>query len=155
VATYDLIYARLGGVTVVEERNVSFRLTLDRSVYVSDQRPPVTPQRSIPQLTARLTLRQTQDTPLELRFPSSQVFDFAIRNDKGETVYTWSANKLFLQQVQTIRFQPGESNYVIVVPLSGERGVLPAGRYSAEAWLTTGPNRAYSATVSFEVAHVF
>ncbi|MBK5290715.1 MAG: hypothetical protein JJE04_03340, partial [Acidobacteriia bacterium] len=133
MATYDLIYARLGGITVVEEKQVSFRLTLDRGVYVSDQMPPVTPQRTIPQMTARITLRQTQDAPLDLKFGSAQVYDLIIRNGKGEQVYLWSENKRFIQQAQTIRFDAGESNYVIVVPLSGQRGVLPAGRYTAEA----------------------
>jgi len=146
LATYDLIYARLGGVTVVEEKQVSFRLTLDRNVYLWDQR-------SIPQMTARITLRQTQDAALDLQFPSSQVFDLVILNDQGEKVYQWSDNKRFTQQTQTIRFDPGESNYVIVVPLSGQRGVLPAGRYTAEAWLTTNLNRAYAAIVSFDLAY--
>jgi len=155
VATYDLIYARTGGVTVVEEPQVSFRLTLDGSLYYSDQMPPLDPRRAVPQLTARITLRNTQPQPLRLTFPSGQLFELVIRNDKGETVHTWSANKLFPQVVQSLEFGHGEHSYIAVARLGAGDRPLPEGRYTAEAWLTTQGRIVYSATAGFEIMHVF
>jgi hypothetical protein len=142
VATYDLIYARLGGITVLEEPQIGFRLSLDKRIYVSDQMPPVDSRRAIPQMTARITLRVNQPRPLAIEFPSTQVYDLAIMNDKGEKVF------------QTLQFGPGEANFVIVVPLRGANGPLPQGKYTAEAWLATGAKR-YTSTVTFDVLHVF
>lgn len=156
VAFYDLVYARVGGVTVLAEKKVSFRLSLDRSVYVANLQPPVDPRRAVPRMTARLTLRNTQSEPLTLDFPSSQIYDLAIRNEKGEGVYQWSSNLGFVQVLQTTEIGPGEKNWVITVPLAREAGrPLPPGKYTAEAWLTTVGERQYSAKTAFQIQHVF
>jgi hypothetical protein len=155
VAMLDLIYARVGGVTVVEEQSLSSRLSLDRLIYYSDQMPPVTPDRAIPQLTARLTLRNTLDRPLTLNFPTSQIFDLIIRNDKGEKALQWSDGRFFLQVLQSVQVGPGERNFIIGVGLGSQGRPLPPGRYTAEAWLTTENRPAFWAQTSFELQHVF
>jgi hypothetical protein len=137
-----LTYARVGGVTVLSQPEVTFSLTLDKQAYPGD---------GIPVLTARITLRSTQPQPLELTFPSSQRYDILIRDEAGKSYITWSADKLFAMVFGTEKFGPGERNWVAELPLSvnGER--LAAGKYIAEAFLATqGPKR-YSATVEFEV----
>ena len=154
--SYDLIYARMGGVTYVAEREVSFQLSLDRAVYYADFMPPVDPRRSVPQMTARLTLRNTHPEPLPLTFPSGQSYDLVLKTEDGKEVYRWSEGKAFTQALRRETLALGERNYVIVVPLADKAGkTLPEGRYLAEAWLTTMGPRLYSATLGFELRYVY
>jgi hypothetical protein len=142
VLNWDLIYARLGGVTYISEQNLSFGLTLDRYVYPASA-----------EMIARLTLRNTNWEPLELRFPTSQTFDLVLRNEKGDIVYQWSEGKAFLQVYRSETYGYGEQNYAILVPLAARTGApLPAGKYSAEAWLTTALPQSYRASAGFEIS---
>src|SRR5574340_97832 len=133
--TYDLVYARLGGITVVSGKETGFTLTLDQTVY-----------RGTPML-ARLTIRNTQDAPLRLNFTSGQRYDLVIRNDKGEVVYQWSRGKFFTLALGTEVIGPGEKNWAITVPLDD----IPNGHYVVEGWLTTAGPRAYAASVGFDI----
>lgn len=149
--TYDLIYARIAG-RVVSGPELSFGLHLDQSVYI-----PVGPgPRQTPLvITARITLRNTS-TPIKLSSLSSQIYDLTISDENGQIVYQWSADKIFVQVVQTHTFGPGEVHYVVVTPpLTDQQGRgLPAGKYVAKAWLTTETppgERRFSASVEFEV----
>ncbi len=152
----DLIYARLGGVTVISEKEVTFSLTLDKSVYTANLMPPVTPQRAVPVMTARLSFRVEQDEPLDLTFPSGQTFELVLKDEKGQTVYRWSDGKAFTQALRQESFGPGERNYVVIARLAGNDGKpLPQGKYTAEGWLTTMGARSYFAGVGFEVRYVF
>lgn len=72
--------------------------------------------------------------------------DPKIRNEKGDVVYVWSADKLFAQVFRTESFGPGERNYVILLPLEN----LPAGKYVADAFLTATSPGTYAASVGFE-----
>jgi len=154
-ATYDLIYSRTGGVTVVAEPELSFSLTVDRSIYTADLMPPVDPRRAIPVMTARLTLRNTTPDPVDLTFPTGQSYDLVLRNEKGDVVFRWSEGKAFTEAVRKESFR-GERNWVILVALAGrDERPLPQGKYIAEAWLTTTGPRAYAASVGFEIRHVF
>src|SRR5574340_616264 len=133
--TYDLVYARLGGITVVSGKETGFTLTLDQTVY-----------RGTPML-ARLTIRNTQDAPLRLNFTAGQRYDLVIRNDKGEVVYQWSRGKFFTLALGTEVIGPGEKNWAITVPLDD----IPNGHYVVEGWLTTAGPRAYAASVGFDI----
>lgn len=135
---YDLVYARIGGVTVVSEGEASFALSLDRSIY----RPGTTPA----PITARLTLRNTRPEPLRLNFGSGQTYEFVIRNDKDEVVYRWSDGKAFTLALRSEEFGPGERNYGILAPVPAAEGA-----YVAEAWLTTLGQRKFVASTGFEV----
>lgn len=152
---FDLIYARLGGVTVVSEKEVAFQLSLDRPVYTANLMPPVEPSRAVPEMTARITVRNTHPEPLTLQFPTGQTYDLVIRNEAGETVYRWSAGQFFTQAIRTVEVQ-GEQNFVVTV-LLGDRSAgkpLPEGKYVAEAWLTTFEPAGFRASVGFEIRHV-
>jgi hypothetical protein len=130
--TYDLVYARLG-VTEISAPETAFSLSLDQAVYTGNR------------MLARLTIRNTQSTPLRLDFTSGQRFDFTVRDEKGVTRYTWSADKAFptVMGSETIA---GQKTWAVVLPLDQ----IPAGHYTLEGWLTsTGPH--HSASVGFEV----
>ncbi|MFB3829064.1 MAG: BsuPI-related putative proteinase inhibitor [Bryobacteraceae bacterium] len=133
--TYDLIYARLGGITVISGKETGFTLTLDQSVYRT------------PQMLARLTLRHTQDAPLRLTFNSGQRYDLVIKNEKGDVVYQWSRGKFFTLAIGTEIIGPGEKNWAIAAPLDD----IPNGHYVAEAWLTSAGPRAYAASAGFDI----
>jgi hypothetical protein len=61
-------------------------------------------------------------------------------------VYTWSADKIFIQAIRQVSFT-GETNFAAEVPLNE---TLKPGRYKLEGWLTTNPVR-FRAETSFEV----
>lgn len=141
---YDLIYARLGGVTVISENQVAFSLTLDRTVYIRSASTPA-------EMTARLTLRNSE--PLRIT-TGSQEFDLVFKNEKGEVVFRWSDGKVFTLIAREVLLPPGEKNWVILLPLVDRSGsALPPGRYSAEGWLTTSvpANKTYLASVAFQI----
>lgn len=130
--TYDLVYARLG-VTEISAPEIAFTLSLDRAVYDGNL------------MMARLSLRNTQSTPLRLDFLTGQRYDLVVRDEKNNTVYQWSHGKFFTQIIGTEAVQ-GQRTWMIMVPLDQ----IPNGRYSAEAWLTgTGPR--FAASAGFEV----
>ncbi|HET8547150.1 MAG TPA: BsuPI-related putative proteinase inhibitor [Bryobacteraceae bacterium] len=138
--TWQLIQARMG-LTEVSTGLVSSRLSLDSHVYASGSR----------EMLARLSVRNTTARPLVLNFRSGQRYDLNIRNDRGETVYVWSADKGFIQVLGTETIAPGgERSWVIIVPLA----TLRPGRYVAEAWVTNDLPKSYAASVGFEVAEV-
>jgi hypothetical protein len=133
---YELLYSRTG-LTNIETQQISFAMALDGHTYRVGQDA---------EMIVRLTLRSSHPDPIELMFPSGQSYDLKIYNDRGESVYTWSADKIFAQVVRTERFGPGEKTFAFSVPV----GQFPAGRYAAEGYLTTQP-RLFSAVVQFEV----
>lgn len=141
----DLIYARVGGVTVVSAPEVSFSLALDKSVYGSS------PRGEIPEMSARLALRNTQPEPLELSFPSGQIYDVAIRNESGVVVYRWSDGKAFPAIFQTISFSAEKNWPILLRPADKDGKPLPPGKYTAEGYLTTAGPKSYSAAVAFEM----
>jgi hypothetical protein len=132
--TYKLVYSRTG-VTALAHPERSFGISLNSTAY----EPSAT-------ATVRLTLRNTL-SELTLEFPSSQDYDVQIRDQSGEIVYTWSADKGFLTVFRTVTFPPGERNWLVEVPLSAS---LKPGKYTIEGWLATTP-RTYVATTSFEI----
>ena len=153
--SWELIYARVGGVTVDSAPELSFSIALDNSMYVVDMMPPVSLATAAPLLTARLRLRDTAQ-PITLIFPSGQSFDFTITNDKGVIVYRWSDGQAFPMIVRTETFGPGEKDFVIQPRLNGsDKAPLPAGKYVAEGWLTTMGAKVFDASVPFQVAWVY
>jgi hypothetical protein len=117
--------------------------------------PPVDPGTAAPVANVRITLRNTAQ-PVTLTFPTGQTFDFAIRTEKGDTLYRWSDGKAFTQAVRTEVFGPGEKNFPIQVRLNGpDKKPLPQGHYVAEGWLTTMGTRVFVASLGFEIRWVY
>lgn len=140
----ELVYARIGGVTVLSAPELSFSLSIDRPVYDVN---------GIPTLNARLSLRNTHSQPIDLTFPSGQRFDLVVRNAAGVQMGTWSANKSFIAAVGTEKVGPGERNWTAQFPLQdGQNKRLPAGKYTIEGFLTVqGDPSPYAARVGFEI----
>jgi hypothetical protein len=144
---FDLIYAKLGETTFIRGAEVSFTLAINRASY-----SPSTRWFNSTPLIARMTLNNSTDETLDAVFSSGQTYDLVIRNDKGETVYTWSATRTFPAVVRQEKFPRGEKTWVEVIPLTTNDGTaLPAGRYSLEAYLTTDHPKPYGATVNFQI----
>ena len=133
---WELIYSRAGS-TAAEAPQVAFTVALDAPVYQAAESLNI---------LVRLTLRNTHSQPVTLTFPSGQRYDVRIWNDRGQVVYTWSADKLFPQVFTTEKVGPGEKTF----PFCRNCAESPAGRYVAEAWLSTG-NREYVGIIGFEV----
>jgi len=146
---FELAYALIGNATEHGGSQVAFVLSLDQSLYTASG--------GVPQMSARLTLRNSAAEPLVLRFASGQIYDLAIKNERGDTLLRWSDGKGFTQALQDITVAPGaEKNSVILLPLAGKTGApLPPGRYTAEAWLTTTGQPAYAASAGFTIRHAF
>ena len=135
---YDLIYSRLGGVTVVSQPEISTGLALDSAVYKASDSPT---------LTARLSIRNSTADPVSLTFLTGQIYDLEIRDDQGNVVFVWSKGKVFPQLVTTVQIQD-EKDYIVTVPLAS----LSPGKYVVQAWFTVeGPARAYSSSARFEI----
>lgn len=56
-----------------------------------------------------LHVTNSGDEPLDLTFPTSQRYDFAVRTPAGEEVWRWSEGMSFLQAITEETLPPGES----------------------------------------------
>jgi hypothetical protein len=131
---HELVYSRTGATNLDVQTN-AFTVATDAPTYKVGQTTD---------MLVRVTLRVTQ--PIVLTFPSGQNGDLRITNERGENVYTWSADKLFAMIFREERLEPGERTWLMEAPITN----LPRGRYQVEAWLATQP-RQYSGVVSFEI----
>jgi hypothetical protein len=144
--TIELIYARLGSSTVIGAPEVAFSLSIDRPVYHASNRPTT--------LLARLSLRNSTAFPLELVFPSGQVYDFAVFNEKGETLWQWSAARGFIQVVTRLSVT-GEQIWAEAIPLGDANGrPWPAGGYALKAWLATSSGGPFEAVTAFRITDI-
>ncbi|MBL8215552.1 MAG: hypothetical protein JNK87_32830 [Bryobacterales bacterium] len=119
----QLVYARLsGGYVEVGAAETGFTVATDRLVYAPGAIA-----------TVRMTLRNTQDQPLVLTFPSGQDYDVQIRDGKGEIVYTWSANRAFPLIYRGEVLIQGTKQWLAIVDLPQ----LAPGDYSLTGFLAT------------------
>ena len=56
-----------------------------------------------------LTATNTGGAAVSVTFTSGQRFDLVIRRPRGDAVWRWSHDKAFIQVIQTVTLQPGES----------------------------------------------
>jgi len=133
---YDLVYAKLGTVTVITAPETGF------SVAVS----PLANRKEGGAMTARLTLRHSGATPLKLEYASGQEFELVVYNSDGKAVYRWSDGQLFTQAARSEKFA-GERNWVVSLPWKE----LPAGRYVAQGWLVTADGTQWGAMTGFDI----
>lgn len=149
---YELSHAVVDGRSI-EARGLAFSLKIDTPVYVPESEL-IAPGET-PMMTALMTLENTSDQPLTLRFASGQRFDIEIRDEAGETVYVWSADKVFPAVTGELELSPGVETWRARLPLQGFDGrELPPGRYVAEAWLTTAGSGRFAASVGFGIPEI-
>ena len=146
--TMSLARARVNGRTI-EGTGLSFSVRIDQPSYTPNMMPPVEPGQAIPVLKATAMVENSSNIPLEITFPSPQLFDLSIRNAAGETVYTWSADKLFPAVITEVKL--GRRVFETEVPLGSGREPWAPGVYILEAWLTKPDGKAFSASVGFEI----
>jgi hypothetical protein len=78
-----------------------------------------------------MDVTDTGQTPVDLTFSDSQHGDVIL--DQGDAaLYTWSANKGFTQQVQTVTLEPGKPFAVVL----NDTLTVPAGTYNLTARVT-------------------
>lgn len=154
---YDLVYARLG-VTVISAPELSFSLSLDRSVYTANLMPPIVPENAIPRIHARITLRNTTPDPVKLEFASGQIYEMVLWNDQGKVVWRYSDGRAFTQAFHSITVARGERTWTETIRLTDSiwfnATPLPAGRYVLECWLTTTEGRTFTASAPLTLNHV-
>jgi hypothetical protein len=126
---FDLIYARLGGITYIRAPETGFSLALSPSGDV---------------LLVRMTVRHTLPWPLKLHFSSSQRFDIIAYDSNGKEIYQWSRGRAFLTVMgeEDIR---GEKSWLAEIPVAE----WLKGEYAIKAWLTPLEGHAWSATALY------
>lgn len=118
--TFDLVHGRVGNQVISGGSVGSFSVTATLGSGT---------------MLATLRIQQPSGSQLKLRFSSGQEYDLRVRDSGGQTVYTWSADKLFLQAQHELLISGGWSASVSVPqPPSAPEGPHV---YTIEAWLTT------------------
>lgn len=136
--TFNLVHARVGNQQITAGRFGSFTVS-------------ALPGRE-PAWTATLSIDQSFGSDLTLNFSSGQEYDARLRDADGKVVWTWSANRLFVQAEHRVQVGGGWSAS-ITVPYPP---AIPEGshRYTLEAWLTNAegePRFAAATTVETPV----
>lgn len=129
--TVELVYAQIGGITYLNDAALSFSIA-------------VTPLGR--EFTARLVLNNRTENPLLLQFSSGQIYDFIVRNDKGEAVYRWSADRQFTLALKRLRIAGEE---VWQETIAADK--LPPGNYSIEGFLVNIDGKKFTATANLSL----
>jgi hypothetical protein len=56
-----------------------------------------------------LRIANAGSAPVSVTFTSGQRFDLAIRRPRGDEVWRWSHDKAFIQVIETLTLEPGQS----------------------------------------------
>ncbi|WP_161568152.1 BsuPI-related putative proteinase inhibitor [Anaerobacillus alkaliphilus] len=78
------------------------------------------------------TLKNETDKDLELTFSSSQEYEYHIKDSQGNIIYTYSMDKMFMQQIVEKTLAPGET-YTMNVDVD-ILSSLQAETYTLEIW---------------------
>jgi hypothetical protein len=135
--TFDLVYARIGNQVITAGNAGSFSVT-------------ATPGPEPGTWLATLRVDRQDANELILRFSSGQQFELKLRDGRRNILWTWSADKLFLQAENELRITSGWSA-TVTVP---HPPAIPEARqvYTLEAWLTTAEREpSFSAVATVEV----
>ncbi len=129
---YELVHARVGGITLGAKPGAAFRVSVDA---VESTRVAVSLHLSV------------FGPPVKLVFGSSQEYDLQLRDAVGNVMYTWSEGKAFLMAIHE-RTAEGDLAWTVEIPLADP---LKPGRYQVLGWLATGPAREFASTANFDV----
>jgi hypothetical protein len=167
----DLVYARIGGTTILSAPELAFSLSAESAVLRVTARevtncilpcyftacafapPPEDPPGTYkPCFRSRMMLRNTTGSPVVLTLPSSQPYELELADERGVVVYRWSDGKTFLPAFDEMTFPPGETNYFQQVPLYAEPNMpFPPGRYRLTATIDAVNGPGYSASVDLTI----
>ncbi|MGG0716576.1 BsuPI-related putative proteinase inhibitor [Robertmurraya massiliosenegalensis] len=86
-------------------------------------------------LLYQLTIQNNKEKEETLTFPSSQDYDYSIKNQEGTIVYTYSADKMFAAAVEEEVLAVGEK-LEFDLDLSEVLSFVEPGDYTLEAWIT-------------------
>jgi hypothetical protein len=132
--TFDLIAARVGNIVIDEVPSASFSVSLG-------------PTTGAGPVLATLRLHVTSKAPLTLSFPTSQEYDFALKDSVGTTLWKWSASATFLQALHQ-RIVTDEWSATVEIPWpTTSGGVLQPGDYTVEAVVMNDNSLPFGATV--------
>ena len=102
-------------------------------------------------ISVRLSATNTHRSGAYLRFTSGQRFDFTVyKAGTNESVYTWSASRMFMQSTGFLWLKPGQSEN-FEANIGDEMGALKPGKYKLVARLTNSPNSIIATPITFEV----
>ncbi len=136
---FHLTSAKVGPVTFGATPGVEFRVSMPSSV-ISRAEPS---EAAVTELTLELVVDRLE--AVQVKYPTSQRYDIAVKNENGDAVYLWSSTALFAQ----VYSEELVTSKRYVVPLSLP---VPDGHYQLEVWLTTdSADRRFAATASLTV----
>jgi hypothetical protein len=122
-------------------------ISLDRPLYYNNLMPPVVDP--WPTARVRLTVRNETEWPVRFAFPTSQRFDFIVRDSSGKELMRWSDGRLFLMVMGEEIFLKESRSYSADLVLRTRDGrPLPAGFYTVTGYLTTRGADSDSATMA-------
>ncbi|WP_169306714.1 BsuPI-related putative proteinase inhibitor [Cohnella pontilimi] len=147
-------YVPIGFMTKEFNKNVAWDGST-RTIAITDNNPHgIWVGRLEPSLTETsagkytYSVKNQTEREVRLEFTSSQRYDFAVKNSKGETVYLYSSLASFAQVLGEEVIKQGEAlSYEIDTTALG----LEKGDYTLEAWLTPRDGKTASVEVSFVV----
>jgi len=118
---FNLTYAKLGTQTISAGSAGSFTVT-------------ALPGKETGTWTATLRIEQPAASDLKLNFPSGQEYDLSLRDSEGAILWTWSAGKLFAQELHSVPAHGWSASITVPHPPA-----LPEGprKFTLEAWMTT------------------
>jgi len=96
-------------------------------------------------------VKNTSKKSYTLSFPDSQRFDYIILAPNGQMVYQWSADKRYVEQVDSLVVNPTEKiSYTDKLPLASKPNLFRPGSYTVKVILSNYPE--ITAEQTFEVA---
>jgi flagellar hook assembly protein FlgD len=105
-------------------------------------------------LTFLIDLKNKGSATVSLQFSTSQAFDIAVSNSRGDVVWTWSHNKAFLQVFWQLDLKAGDvysrqANWDLKASNGSQ---VPPGNYRVEVWITNAsPNLNLSVEFSITI----
>jgi len=155
--TYRLASARVGSLEL-PKAVYGVQVSMDRPVYYNNLLPMI--YSPWPTAQVMLVVRNTTGIPVTFTFPTSQRFDFIVRDAFGKEVLRWSDGRMFLQVVEQETLLNESRHYPAEIILKDRDGeVLPPGFYTLTGYLTLQnwePGISSTlGTVTFKVQNVY
>ncbi|MFJ7825837.1 BsuPI-related putative proteinase inhibitor [Psychrobacillus sp. NPDC096623] len=96
------------------------------------------------------TIKNESSEEAVLEMSSGQQIEFQLLNKANAVIYTYSANKLFIQEKQEKKLQPSEE-WKIPLNLAEELAGVPAGSYTLVVWSTAEGLNEQKEEVAYEL----